>query len=292
MRLNGRTLDHNALVREAAFMPSDRHSEGLASSLTVRENATFAALEKFATYGILSRKQEVDAGLDSTFKSLAVKAAGHGGADSVAVGRQSAEGRDGARPAVGAGPDRGRRTDAGRRRRAPARKSTASCARSRARARPVIVNSSDAAELEGLCDKVIVLSRGRVVETLSGDDVNEARIVAAAVGAATHIGDSGAADRRNAVSGWRHFLQSDNAPAVPLTLVTVLLGLYIFSQNANFLSSFNVANILLAATALGFIALGQTVALLVGGHRSVGRSARGISRRGRLVLRQRRQVGR
>ena len=67
------------------------------------------------------------------------------------------------------------------------------------------------------------------------------------------------------MSGWRHFLQSDNAPAVPLTIVTVLLGLYIFSQNANFLSAYNVANILVAATALGFIALGQTVALLVGG---------------------------
>ena len=89
---------------------------------------------------------------------------------------------------------------------------------------PVIVNSSDAAELQGLCDKVIVLSRGHVVATLTGDDVNETRIVAAAVGAATHIGDTGAADRRNALSGWRHFLQSDNAPTVPLTIVTVLIG--------------------------------------------------------------------
>ena len=43
------------------------------------------------------------------------------------------------------------------------------------------------------------------------------------------------------------------------------MGLYIYSQNANFLSSFNIANILLAATALGFVALGQTIALLVGG---------------------------
>jgi len=130
---------------------------------------------------------------------------------------------------------------------------------------PVIVNSSDAAELEGLCDKVVVLSRGRVVDTLTGEDVNEARIVAAAVGAASHGGGSSEAARAGVVMGWRHFLQSDNAPALPLALVTVALGLYIFSQNANFLSSFNVSNILLAATALGFVALGQTVALLVGG---------------------------
>src|SRR5580700_10057331 len=38
---------------------------------------------------------------------------------------------------------------------------------------PVIVNSSDAAELEGLCDKVVVLSRGRAVNTLTGEDVVE-----------------------------------------------------------------------------------------------------------------------
>jgi ribose transport system ATP-binding protein len=131
---------------------------------------------------------------------------------------------------------------------------------------PVIVNSSDAAELEGLCDQVIVMSRGRVVAKLSGDEVLEARIVAAAVKADTRVGDPSLQDRvASRSSGWRHFLQSDNAPAVPLALVTILLGLYVFGQNPNFLSAFNISNILLLATALGFIALGQTVALLMGG---------------------------
>jgi ribose transport system ATP-binding protein len=133
---------------------------------------------------------------------------------------------------------------------------------------PVIVNSSDASELEGLCDRVIVMSRGRVVETLSGADVVEARIVAAAVGAVTHhdAGEAAARDSRGKSGGsWRHLVQSDNAPAVPLALITVLLALFVFAQNTNYLSSFNVANILLLATALGFIALGQTVAVLSSG---------------------------
>ena len=87
-----------------------------------------------------------------------------------------------------------------------------------------------------------------------------------------------------------HFLQSDNAPAAPLALVTILLGLYVFSQNANFLSAFNISNILLLATALGFIALGQTVALLLGGiDLSVGPLAGFLVVVG-FVLRQRRQV--
>ena len=264
IRLNRRPLDHNGLLREAAFMPSDRHAEGLAGSLTVRENATFAALDKFAAYGILSRRDEVKQ-VSTTFKSLAVKASSieapilslSGGNQQKVVMARALLSEPGLivadEPTQGV--DVGARAEIYRILREVSSSGT-----------PVIVNSSDAAELEGLCDQVVVLSRGRVVETLSGDDVNEARIVAAAVSAATHVGDSGLATRGNSNGGgWRHFLQSDNAPAVPLTLVAILLGLYIFGQNANFLSSFNISNILLAATALGFIALGQTVALLIGG---------------------------
>src|SRR6202042_2817307 len=79
---------------------------------------------------------------------------------------------------------------------------------------PIVVNSSDAAELEGLCDKVIVLSRGRTVATLTGADVSETRIIAAAVSATAHVGTSGLLEKpRSAAGGLRHFLQSDNAPA-------------------------------------------------------------------------------
>jgi ribose transport system ATP-binding protein len=264
IHLNGRRLDQNGLLRKAAFMPSDRHAEGLASSLTVRENATFAALDKFAAYGILSRRDEVKQ-VSTAFRSLAVKASSieapilslSGGNQQKVVMARALLAEPGLivadEPTQGV--DVGARAEIYRILREVSGSGT-----------PVIVNSSDAAELEGLCDKVVVLSRGRVVETLSGDDVNEASIVAAAVNAGTHVGASGAAARGNTSGGvWRHLLQSDNAPAVPLTLVTILLGLYIFTQNSNFLSSFNISNILLLATALGFIALGQTVALLVAG---------------------------
>ena len=222
VELEGRTLDHASLVREAAFMPSDRHSEGLATSLTVRENATFAALPKFATLGVLSRKAEMEQ-VSAVFGSLAVKAPGmeapilslSGGNQQKVVMARALLSEPGLivadEPTQGV--DVGARAEIYRILREASHAGT-----------PVIVNSSDAAELEGLCDKVIVLSRGVVVATLSGEGVNEAAIVAAAVGAATHIGDTGAADRRNAVSRWRHFLQADNAPAVPLTIVTALLG--------------------------------------------------------------------
>jgi len=264
IQLNGRALYHGDLLREAAFMPSDRHTEGLAASLTVRENATFAALDRFSAYGLLSRKREVEQ-VATTFKSLAVKTAGleapilslsGGNQQKVVMARALlSEPKLIVADEPTQGVDVGARAEIYRILREVSSSGT-----------PVIVNSSDAAELEGLCDQVIVMSRGRVVAKLSGDDVSEARIVAAAVKADTHVGDAGLQYRvASKSSGWRHFLQSDNAPAVPLALVTILLGLYVFGQNANFLSAFNIANILLLATALGFIALGQTVALLMAG---------------------------
>jgi ribose transport system ATP-binding protein len=115
---------------------------------------------------------------------------------------------------------------------------------------------------------VIVLSRGRVVETLRGDDISESRIVGAAVQADTqahHAEETTEQRERSFKSRFKHFVQTDNATVVPLMVVTVLLALYVFSQNENFLSPFNVSNILILATALGFIALGQTIALLMGG---------------------------
>ena len=262
IRLQGQALTHRELLRKAAFMPSDRHAEGLASSLTVRENATFAALNKFANFGIMNKQREL-ALVGATFSTLAVKTPGieapilslsGGNQQKIVMSRALL-----AEPGVIVADEPTQGVDVG------ARAEIYRILREVSDAgTPVIVNSSDAAELEGLCDKVIVMSRGRVVATLTGPDVTEERIVSAAVSASSH-GDKLGRGSAPSAGGWQHVLQTDNAPAVPLALVTVLLGLYVFSQNANFLSAYNIYNILLLATALGFIALGQTVALLMGG---------------------------
>jgi ribose transport system ATP-binding protein len=263
INLQGRRLKTKDLLQQAAFIPSDRHTEALAAGLTVRENASFAALDRFSTFGIMRKRKELDQ-VGATFSSLAVKAASieapilslSGGNQQKVVMSRALLSKPGLivadEPTQGV--DVGARSEIYRILREVSSSGT-----------PIIVNSSDAAELEGLCDKVIVLSRGRTVATLTGGDVSEARIVAAAVGATAHVPIGNLQQRaRSAAGGLRHFLQSDNAPAVPLALVTVLLGLYVFSQNANFLSAFNLNNILSLASALGFIALGQTITLLLG----------------------------
>jgi ribose transport system ATP-binding protein len=264
--LNGRALRQHELQREAAFMPSDRHTEGLAAGLTVRENAALAALPKFASGWILSRAREL-ASVGAAFRSLAVKAPSieapvmslsGGNQQKVVMARALlSEPRLIVADEPTQGVDVGARAEIYRILREVSSSGT-----------PVVVNSSDAAELEGLCDKVVVMSRGRVVETLTGADVVEPKIVAAAVSAATHHDAAGgvSADRNGGGrGGLRHFVQTDNAPAVPLALIAVLLALFVFAQNTNFLSNFNIANMLLLATCLGFIALGQTVAILSGG---------------------------
>ena len=49
--LGGRSLTHHDLLRKAAITPLYWLTEGLASGLTIRENASMAALEKFGSFG-------------------------------------------------------------------------------------------------------------------------------------------------------------------------------------------------------------------------------------------------
>jgi ribose transport system ATP-binding protein len=46
----------------------------------------------------------------------------------------------------------------------------------------MIVKSSDPLELAGLCDRVVVMSRGKIIDEIRGDDLGERRIVEAIVG--------------------------------------------------------------------------------------------------------------
>ncbi|TGN68752.1 ATP-binding cassette domain-containing protein [Paracoccus liaowanqingii] len=263
--LDGTNLTSDRLRGKAAYMPSDRHAEGLVTDLTVRENATFTALDRFSTAGLLSRGRERSE-VQSIFGSLAVKTPGldanilalsGGNQQKVVMARALMS-----RPAYiiadqpTQGVDVGARFEIYRILREVSSTGT-----------PVIVNSSDAAELQGLCDIVVVMSRGRVTEILRGDDITEERIVGAAVQSQTHTeGHAGPPPGiKPSRGGWRHLVQSDNATAIPLAAVIVLLGLYVFAQDTAYLSAFNIANILLLATALGFIAMGQTIAMLMGG---------------------------
>ena len=101
--------------------------------------------------------------------------------------------------------------------------------------------------------------------TLRGDDVTEEKMVSAAVSSRTEAVSVPKELRQEKVHGFRRFVQGDYAPSALVAAIIVLLGVLLLSKNSAYLSNFNVSNLLAAATALGFIALGQNIALLTGG---------------------------
>jgi ribose transport system ATP-binding protein len=263
VRLGGVDRRSRDLLHEAAFVPAERHAEGLMMSLTVRENAAVAALREFRRGGLLSRTREL-ARVGEMLRSLDVRAPSlDAEVSSLSGGNQQKVVL--ARALLSApllviadeptqGVDVGARAEIYRILREVAGSGI-----------PVIVSSSDAKELEGLCDEVVVMSRGRVIETLTGDDVSEARMITAAVRATARAAaaeDLRAADARGRV---RRLVHGDYGPSLLLAAVILALGGYIFAHNPRYLSAFNLSTVLLAATALGFVALGQTVSLLLGG---------------------------
>src|SRR4051794_19331297 len=260
--IDGRELSHRALLDSAAYMPADRLTEGLMRSLNVRENAALTALDRFTTGPFVSRRREVDA-VARELSELAVKApsleapvSALSGGNQQKVVMSRAMLSD---PAILVADEPTQGVDVG------ARAEIYRILREvTSRGVPVVMASSDALELEGLCDRVIVMSRGQVVATLEGDEVTEERIVHAAISATTHTAER-AARRSSGSSRLARFVEGDYAPVIVLAAVMIALGAYVWSQNGRYVSDFNISSVMFACAALGFISLGQTFALLLGG---------------------------
>ncbi|MCU1658272.1 MAG: putative transporter ATP-binding/permease protein, partial [Pseudonocardiales bacterium] len=245
-------------------MPSDRQREGLMLTLTVRENAAVSALAKFRRWFLMNRKRELGR-VGDTLQSLAVKARSMdapvaslsgGNQQKVVMARALLS-----EPALLVADEPTQGVDVGAR--AQIYKILRQVSESGI---PVVVNSSDAKELEGLCDQVLVMSRGHVVEVLRGDDVTEERIVNAAVTSTKRAVEAdNIALKERTSSRLGRFLTGDYAPSVLLLAVIFALGGYVYGRNPLYTSSYNISAILALVSALGFIALGQTIALLTGG---------------------------
>lgn len=257
--VNGQAMSSRTLRNESAYLPSDRHREGLMMTLSVRENAALLALKRFVRFGFLNSRKETDI-VGAQLTELAVKAPNMDtGVSSLSGGNQQKVVLSRAllsqpdlvvadEPTQGV--DVGARAEIYRILRGVADSGT-----------PVVVNSSDALELEGLCDRVLVMSRGHVVAELTGADVTEDRIVSAAVSATAHSASASQEGSRRS-SRFARFLQGDYSPVAILAITIVLLALFVNSQNDRYFTAFNIASILGLVTILGFISMGQTVAFL------------------------------
>jgi len=134
-----------------------------------------------------------------------------------------------------------------------------------------VVNSSDAQELAGICDRVLVFSRGRIVAELTGDDVEEEKIVSSfltnrdAKKTIDRSGTSSGSSPSNLIKGL--FGGSANwwVPLVFLSILTLAVGGYAASQSEAFLSKINFRHILLAVAPAAMVAMAQLHVLLVRG---------------------------
>ena len=134
-----------------------------------------------------------------------------------------------------------------------------------------MIVSSDMLELEGLCDRVIVFSRGHVVGELSGSAVTEEKIGRTMITATAHRRAEGRAARRASGESpgiaprLRRFAAGDYAPSLVLAVLILILGGYATSVNLRFVSSFNIEKILLLTAALSFVGFGQMCTIFTGG---------------------------
>ena len=179
------------------LLSGDRRGEALFPALSVRANATVQVLSKLARIGVVTRARERRA-LDSLVSRLRVRmgsieqpvqSLSGGNQQKISLIRPFLRGDVkvllAEEPTQGV--DVGARFDIYEALREKASEGVAT-----------VVKSSDPLELAGLCDRVVVMSRGRIVEEIAAADLGERRIIEAIVGSRAVAEPVGSAERRPA----------------------------------------------------------------------------------------------
>jgi len=242
------------------FIPGSRHAEGLLAGQSVRANVALLALPELARAGVVraSREREL---VGREAERLGVKAASlEAPAETLSGGNQQKLMLARvllSQPDVLLADEPTHGVDAGSR-----LEIYRILRRLADDGHGVVVLSSDAVELQGLCDRVLVFSRGTIAAELAGDRLTEAEITSAALRAGTEV-QAGGTRRRRVVL--RHLLGDDLAPSAVVLAAVVALAAYTAAHQGHFLSARNINNVLLLATGLAFVAMGQLIVMLLGG---------------------------
>src|SRR5580704_4312781 len=242
------------------FVPDDRHAEGVFLNLTLRENFSLGFLESISRFGLVDRGTEADRS-KAIINDLRIRAPSaetklfelSGGNQQKALfGREIS-----AKPRVllvdepTKGVDIGARSEIYQRLRAIADQGLA-----------VLVSSSDGIELEGLCDRVLIFARGRIVHELTGAEVTDAAITEANLTATVSRANRAPAGAQ--VRRWREFAASDHFPALVLAVLTAIILGGTQALNGYFLSPFSVKSILSFFSIIAFLSSAQLATVLVG----------------------------
>ncbi len=171
-----------------ALIPEDRKTEGLMLAMTVRENLTFASLDRISRGGFIDRAAEQQM-IDEMIALLAIKTNG----PDIAVGALSGGNQQKVviakwlmnRPRIILLNDPTRGIDVGTK-----QEIYQLLRRLADRGAAILFYSTDYDELIGCCDRVLVLYDGMIKRELNGDEITETALIASALNIST--GEAGA----------------------------------------------------------------------------------------------------
>ena len=248
------------------FVTDDRHEEGLFLTLRLRENIGIGALGSISTAGVINRKRDHALTREvmdrlGIYTGYAIKEHDDTTAAELSGGNQQKAliGREIAgKPEVilidepTKGVDVGARTEIYERLRELTDSGVA-----------VVVSSSDGIELSGLCDRVVVFARGRIVKELEGEALTDAAITEANMTAKV-AREGGPARKKIEDEPWRRIMAADRFPAAVLAVLTAIVVFGTASISQFFLSPFNIETMLTFLSILAFISIAQLGTIVVG----------------------------
>ena len=249
------------------YVPGERHKEGLFLPHSIRENTSLPHLREWAGLGLIpaGRERDVTAGAIQRFATKtpsgeqSVSSLSGGNQQKVVLGRWTV---GDPKVFIFEDPTRGvdvaTKLDIYRRIRAMAQAGAA-----------VILVASDLLELIGLSDRILVFSRGRIVDEVAGSAATEEGIVGSATDAGTTTLAAGRAgptpSRATARRRSGHVLLARYASAALLAALVLGLGVATSRTSSFFLTSGNLSNIASQVAPLALVALGQFFVILLGG---------------------------
>lgn len=262
LRVDGRDVTvrnpWQSLASGFAFLPDDRHREGMSPEQSVMENFTIRSLHKDTIGPILShgsqQKRTLDAIREFAVRTPAtetrIKSLSGGNQQKIVLASVIANG-----PRIllidepTQGVDIGARAEIYRKLREMVSLGMA-----------VIVVSSDAFELAGLCDRICVFSRGRLAASLIGEEVTEGRIITEMMRTTSEPVLS--ADIRTKVA---NVVSGDMAPIAAVALCAIATGVWAAVVNPSYLAPNSLFGLMVMVATLAIVAYGQQTVLLVGG---------------------------
>jgi ribose transport system ATP-binding protein len=272
VRLNGSRISlrspGHAIQSGIVYVPADRRGEGLFIEHSIRENIALPHLSAWSKFGVMSNRQESVA-VRETIDRLKIRTPSSeqpveflsgGNQQKVVFGRWLL-----AQPVLyifeepTVGVDVGTKLELYRVIRRLADEGAA-----------LLVLTSDLIELIGMCDRILVVAHGSIVDSVSAAEATEERIIGSAVRKkrAPAVAEKAAAKDtgRNARRvSMREVLLRRYAGAGFLWVLILLLAAYTTLRSPYFLTERNLGNLVIQIAPLALVAVGQMMAILISG---------------------------